>query len=151
VWHSSSSYVVTVFSCFIIWLVPDRYSRNSYSMGFTVKEWRRLLILDLYWCSGHSVLQIRSAPNSMTEQLFYGKTSYRVWIGFSLWAVAGVVIVLFFNPLTPELNSSAQCCLTRFLLGILLLEPCISLIYAWKTNKCNSLYILFWVFPRREI
>jgi hypothetical protein len=24
---------------------------------------------------------------------------------------------------------------TRFLLGILLLEPCISLIYAWKTNK----------------
>jgi hypothetical protein len=26
----------------------------------------------------------------------------------------------------------------RFLLGILLLEPCISLIYAWKTNKCNN-------------
>jgi hypothetical protein len=25
-----------------------------------------------------------------------------------------------------------------FLLGILLLEPCISLIYAWKTNKCNN-------------
>jgi hypothetical protein len=34
------------------------------------------------------------------------------------------------NPLTPELNLSAQRCLTRFLLGILLLEPCISLIYA---------------------
>jgi hypothetical protein len=34
------------------------------------------------------------------------------------------------NPLTPELNPSAQRCLTRFLLGILLLEPCISLIYA---------------------
>jgi hypothetical protein len=30
-----------------------------------------------------------------------------------------------FNPLTPELNTSAQRCLTRFLLGILLLEPCI--------------------------
>jgi hypothetical protein len=40
-----------------------------------------------------------------------------------------------FNPLTPELNLSAQRCLTRCLLGILLLEPCISLIYAWKTNK----------------
>jgi hypothetical protein len=26
-----------------------------------------------------------------------------------------------FNPLTPELNTSAQRCLTRFLLGILLL------------------------------
>jgi hypothetical protein len=25
-----------------------------------------------------------------------------------------------------------------FLLGILFLEPCISLIYAWKTNKYNS-------------
>jgi hypothetical protein len=34
------------------------------------------------------------------------------------------------NPLTPELNHSAQRCLTRFLLGILLLEPCILLIYA---------------------
>jgi hypothetical protein len=42
------------------------------------------------------------------------------------------------NPLTPELNPYAQRCLTRFLLGILLLEPCISLIYAWKTNKCNN-------------
>jgi hypothetical protein len=39
------------------------------------------------------------------------------------------------NPLTPELNPSVQRCLTRFLLGILLLEPCISLIYAWKINK----------------
>jgi hypothetical protein len=34
------------------------------------------------------------------------------------------------NPLTPELNPSAQHCLTRFILGILLLEPCISLVYA---------------------
>jgi hypothetical protein len=32
-------------------------------------------------------------------------------------------LVSVFNPLTPELNSSAQRCLTRFLLGILLLEP----------------------------
>jgi hypothetical protein len=29
------------------------------------------------------------------------------------------------NPLMPELNLSAQRCLTKFLLGILLLEPCI--------------------------
>jgi hypothetical protein len=42
------------------------------------------------------------------------------------------------NPLTPELNPSAQRCLTRFFLGILLLEACISLIYAWKTSKCNN-------------
>jgi hypothetical protein len=34
------------------------------------------------------------------------------------------------NPLMPELNQSAQRCLTRFLLGILLIEPCISLKYA---------------------
>jgi hypothetical protein len=41
------------------------------------------------------------------------------------------------NPSTQKLNPSAQRCLTRFLLGILFLEPCISLIYALKTNKCN--------------
>jgi hypothetical protein len=33
------------------------------------------------------------------------------------------------NPLMPELNPSAQRCLTIFLLGILLLEPCILLMY----------------------
>jgi hypothetical protein len=42
------------------------------------------------------------------------------------------------NPLTPELSPSAQRCLTRFLLEILLLEPWISLICACKTNKCNN-------------
>jgi hypothetical protein len=51
------------------------------------------------------------------------------------------------NPLKPELNSSAQRCLTRFLLRALLLEPCISLIYAQKTNKRNnylfSLFIMY--------
>jgi hypothetical protein len=31
---------------------------------------------------------------------------------------------------TPELKPSAQRCLTRFLLGILLIEPFVSLIYA---------------------
>jgi hypothetical protein len=35
-----------------------------------------------------------------------------------------------FNLLTPELNPSVQRCLTRFLLGIFLPQPCISLIYA---------------------
>jgi hypothetical protein len=48
------------------------------------------------------------------------------------------VLWLCINSLTSELNPSAQRCLTRFLLGILLLEPCISLIYAWKSNKCNN-------------
>jgi hypothetical protein len=38
----------------------------------------------------------------------------------------------------PELNPSAQRCLARFLWGILLLEPCISLIYARKTKKYNN-------------
>jgi hypothetical protein len=48
------------------------------------------------------------------------------------------VVLLLVNPLTPELNPSAQRCLTRVLLGILLLEPCISLIYAWKTNEYTN-------------
>jgi hypothetical protein len=40
------------------------------------------------------------------------------------------IVSLSLNPLTPELYPSAQRCLTRFLLGILLLERRISLIYA---------------------
>jgi hypothetical protein len=46
-----------------------------------------------------------------------------------------------FYRLTPELNPSAQRCLTRFLLGVLLLETGISLIYALKTNKWNIHFI----------
>jgi hypothetical protein len=38
------------------------------------------------------------------------------------------------NPLTPPRNAAWRI----FLLGILLPEPCISLIDAWKTNKCND-------------
>jgi hypothetical protein len=34
------------------------------------------------------------------------------------------------NPLTQELNPSAQRCLTRYFTGDIVLEPCISLIYA---------------------
>jgi hypothetical protein len=44
-------------------------------------------------------------------------------------------IAHLFNPLTPEINPSAQRCLTRFLLGILLLEPCISLTYMRENEK----------------
>jgi hypothetical protein len=40
-------------------------------------------------------------------------------------------VTMQINHFRPELNSSAQRCLTKFyLLGILLLELCISLIYA---------------------
>jgi len=46
-------------------------------MEHTVKMWSRLLFLDLYWRRGHSVLQLSPNPNSMTQQLFYGKTSYK--------------------------------------------------------------------------
>jgi hypothetical protein len=49
----------------------------------------------------------------------------------------------FINPLTPELNPSAQRWLRDFLLGILLLEPCISLIYARKTNKCPIIHSVY--------
>jgi hypothetical protein len=38
-----------------------------------------------------------------------------------------LLVYIIVNLLTPELNPSAQRCLTRFFTGILLLEPCISL------------------------
>jgi hypothetical protein len=43
---------------------------------------------------------------------------------------SNVSLLSYFNPLTPKLNPSAQRCLMTFLRGTLLLEPCISLIYA---------------------
>jgi hypothetical protein len=60
------------------------------------------------------------------------KSSYRSPVSEYLDMPCDSLIV---NSLTPELNLSAQRCLTRFLLRILLLAPCISLIYALKTNK----------------
>jgi hypothetical protein len=60
------------------------------------------------------------------------------------WTIAQVLGSRI-NPSTPELNPSAQRCLTRFLLGILLLEPCISFICAWKTNKCNNYSFNLWI------
>jgi hypothetical protein len=42
------------------------------------------------------------------------------------------------NPWTLESNPSTARCVTRYLPGILLLEPSISLIYAWKTNKYTN-------------
>jgi hypothetical protein len=47
------------------------------------------------------------------------------------------------NPLAPELNPLAQRCLTRLLLGILLLEPCISLIYARKNKNATIIYSVY--------
>jgi hypothetical protein len=42
---------------------------------------------------------------------------------------SGFIHSCIFNPLTPELNPSMHRCLMRFLLGILLLELCIFLMY----------------------
>jgi hypothetical protein len=50
-----------------------------------------------------------------------------------------------FNPLTPELNPSAQRCLTRFFTGYFDLEPCISLIYAWKPTNATIIHSVYWL------
>jgi hypothetical protein len=53
---------------------------------------------------------------------------------------------LHFNPLTLELNPSRNAAWRDFLLGTLLLESCISLIYVWKakyTNYSFSLLIMY--------
>jgi hypothetical protein len=51
------------------------------------------------------------------------------------------------NPLTPELNPTAQRCLTRFFTGVLLLEPCIFLleILIFKGLAARRLYKSFGV------
>jgi hypothetical protein len=50
---------------------------------------------------------------------------------------------MLINLLTPELNPSAQRCLTKFFTGVLFLEPCISLIYACKKQQMQQLSIQF--------
>jgi hypothetical protein len=47
------------------------------------------------------------------------------------------------NPLTPKLNSPAQRCLTRFLVGILLLEPCNFVNIFVKNQQMHQLFIQF--------
>jgi hypothetical protein len=42
------------------------------------------------------------------------------------------------NPLTPELHLTRKAACRDSLLGILLLKPCNSLIYAWKINKWTN-------------
>jgi hypothetical protein len=63
----------------------------------------------------------------------FSLSSFKDYIWLTYSAFTNII-----NPLKPELNPSAQRCLTRFLLGILLLEPCISFIYAWKPNKYTN-------------
>jgi hypothetical protein len=46
-------------------------------------------------------------------------------------------------PLTPKLNPSAQRCLTIFLLGILLLEPSISINTCVKNQQMQQLFMQF--------
>jgi hypothetical protein len=57
-------------------------------------------------------------------------TTYKNVVPFRYASARHCCVTTSINPLTSELNPSPQRCLTRFLLGILLLEPCISLIYA---------------------
>jgi hypothetical protein len=88
-------------------------------------------------CRSHGV-------NNEAYNLVHLLVNLRIWGRPCLLPVSTVGLpakirpVYPLNPLTPELNPSAQRCLTRFFLGTVLLEPWISLIYAWKTNKCNN-------------
>jgi hypothetical protein len=64
----------------------------------------------------------------------YGEVEIRVYVQFHAFITSVLLTVtgqlpapssMYINPLTPELNPSAQRCLRRFLMGILILEPCI--------------------------
>jgi hypothetical protein len=76
----------------------------------------------LFGYSGQGIRLASIIDRSAAECLYWPAVTQRSG-DFGIWLRA-------INSLTPELNPSAQRCLTRFLLGILLLEPCISLIYA---------------------
>jgi hypothetical protein len=77
-------------------------------------------------------------PELIFEIPWYSSLPVKTYTGLSTILARTRSYCHLINPLTPELNLSAQRCLTRFLVGILRLEPCISLIYAWKSNKFNN-------------
>jgi hypothetical protein len=75
---------------------------------------------------------------SWISKILWLKVIRLLWDGWRASRTRIAISFMFFNPLTPELNPSAQRCLTRFVTRDFLLEPCISLIYAWKTNKYTN-------------
>jgi hypothetical protein len=83
------------------------------------------------WCAGIATDLFKDSDNYPSQ----GKKKIAVENQFSCYLSSVSLKVghnlVCVNPLTPELNPSAQRCLMRLLLGIMLLEPCISLIYAW--------------------
>jgi hypothetical protein len=84
---------------------------------------------------------------SGSSDLYSEGTNFETRFGYRISWQCGIVTALAcrfrvnVNRFTPELNPSAQRCLTRFLLGILLLEPCVSLIDAWKNQQMQQLLI----------
>jgi hypothetical protein len=86
---------------------------------------------------GNQTFLLPSVSSWLVTEMFYLHTTitYRPF-QLKIWFAS--VYEMLVNSLTPGLNPTAQRCLKRFLLEILLLETCISLIYAWKPNKCTK-------------
>jgi hypothetical protein len=82
------------------------------------------------------LLNINYAPSLTTQFSYFISDQQQL---FKLYTILYTVLSLDINPLTPELNPSAQRCLPRYLLGILLLEPRISIICV-KIQQMQQLF-----------
>jgi hypothetical protein len=91
----------------------------------------------LGWIKAFSYLTVMLEASKLCEIWgFHGTREY-------LLPEGSEAFIYDINPLTPKLNPSAQRCLTRFLLVILLLEPCISLMYAWKPTNATIIHSVY--------
>jgi hypothetical protein len=86
----------------------------------------------LAWISKYAFLissKLSSVQNTGWCKNVYLGMSYKFYLKYALmW-------YLTFNAGIKSLRATLP---DEYLLGILLLEPYISLIYAWKTNKCTN-------------
>jgi hypothetical protein len=77
----------------------------------------------------HSTSIQSAAPNAQLR-----RTQYRVQTNLTL----SLLMSYIYGAPSKARNLTSYIYRREFLLGILLLEPCISLIYAWKTNKYTN-------------
>jgi hypothetical protein len=87
------------------------------------------------------LLKMEPVRHSATSVTIYQLTQCHIWVFINYTVLNPLTLSLLMSHIygAPSKARHLTYIYGRdFLLGILLLEPCISLIYAWKTNKYTN-------------
>jgi hypothetical protein len=109
---------------------PIRTTRTAFSF-FLIRSLAKYLVMN----ANHEALHYANSSNLLFPQPYQAQTSSSA----PHWArIIYFTLSYSFNPLTPELNPPRNAAWWDFVLGILLLELCILLMFSWNTKKCNN-------------